>query len=112
VSSSRRPHREGEHILLVEVANRGDLDGLSVIRLGPHGELAKEWDAWHTCRPHGLRHDIVLMDLRRVPDAGDPIAALAYADAEQLIGVDALAGESLRAAAFCNRNCWRDSNRA
>ena len=80
--------REGEHILLVEVANSGDLDGLSVVKLGPHGELAKEWDAWHTCRPHGLRHDIVLMDLRRVPDAGDPIAALVYADAEQLIGVD------------------------
>ncbi len=80
--------REGEHILLVEVAKSGLLDGLSVVKLGSPARLAKEWEAWTDCRPHGLRHDIVLMDLQRIPRDGDTITALVYADAEQLIGVD------------------------
>ena len=80
--------RDGEHILLVEVANSGLLDGLSVVKLGPQARLAEEWEAWTNCRPHGLRHDIVLMDLHRTPATGDTITALVYADAEQLIGVD------------------------
>lgn len=79
--------RDGEYILLVEVANSGTLDGVHVVKFGPHERLADEWDAWHACRPHGLRHDLVLMDLRRVPDAG-PVQALVYADAQQFIGVD------------------------
>ena len=80
--------RTGEQILLVEVAHSGERDGLHVVKLGPADRLHAEWEAWQSCRPHGLRHDIVLMGLRREPAEGDPIAALVYDDAQQLIGVD------------------------
>jgi hypothetical protein len=80
--------RDGEHILLVEIANSNERDGLTVVKLGPPEKLQQEWNAWQNCRPHGLRHDLVLMPLQRVPEAGDTPLALVYQDAQQLIGVD------------------------
>lgn len=96
---SYRP-RDDEFILLVELTN-SDEEGLSVIKLGPADRLQKELDGWHCCRPHGLRHDLVLTTLepRYAPVIGDDtetvgggkskeLIALLYADAEQFIGVD------------------------
>lgn len=67
--------RPKEHVLLVEVADSGDQDGLSVVKLGPTERLMKELAGWESCRPHGLRHDIIMMDLHPRKDAvrdGEP----------------------------------------
>jgi len=80
--------RKGEYVLLVEVARSGKDDGLSVVKLGPVDRLKKELKNWKSCRPHGLRHDIILMDLEPRHDTNGRIIALLYTDAEQLIGVD------------------------
>ncbi|MGL5096080.1 MAG: hypothetical protein ACRDD1_10855, partial [Planctomycetia bacterium] len=80
----------GEFILLVETTTDGVGDGLSVVKIASAEKLRTELEGWTSCRPPGLRHDIVLMDLE--PGYADSrkseLAALMYADAEQLIGVD------------------------
>jgi hypothetical protein len=80
--------RTEEYVLLVEIAKSGTEDGLSVVKLGPVGRLKKELKNWRSCRPPGLRHDIILMDLEPRHDPRGRMIALLYTDAEQLIGVD------------------------
>lgn len=88
VYASYRP-RPGEYILLVELTNSGEADGVSVVKLGPADRLRKELDGWEACRPHGLRHDLVLTGLEpRYHDDTKELIALVYADAEQFLGVD------------------------
>jgi len=81
--------RPEEMVILVELVNSGDEDGVYVVKLGPEEKLAKELEGWRDCRPAGLRHDLVLMTVqeRRLSPDG-PIAGLVYTDAQQLIGVD------------------------
>ncbi|WP_339743734.1 tetratricopeptide repeat-containing protein [uncultured Rubinisphaera sp.] len=78
--------RDGEMVLHLEVTREGAITP-GVIKLGPAATLLEEWEAWQSCKPAGLKHDIVLMDLQRHPADGK-LTALVYADAEQLIGVD------------------------
>lgn len=79
--------RDGEFILLLEVTQDGATTP-AVVKLGPAKKLQKELDNWRSCRPKGLTHDIVLMNLEPRTNAQGELIALAYADAEQLIGVD------------------------
>ncbi|TWT63738.1 tetratricopeptide repeat-containing protein [Rubinisphaera italica] len=78
--------RDGELVLHLEVTRQGAITP-GVLKLGPEATLKQEWDAWQSCKPAGLKHDIVLMDLQRHPAEGE-LTALVYSDAEQLIGVD------------------------
>lgn len=79
--------RDGEFILLLEVTQNGATTP-AVVKLGPASKLQKELDNWQSCRPKGLTHDIVLMNLEPIRNDQGELIALAYADAEQLIGVD------------------------
>lgn len=79
--------RDGEFILLLEVTQNGATTP-AVVKLGPADKLKKELDNWLSCKPKGLTHDIVLMNLEPIYDDQEKLIALAYADAEQLIGVD------------------------
>jgi hypothetical protein len=82
--------RPNQHILLVEVS-RGPLEGAYVVKIGPVGKLEQEIAAWDKCRPHGLRHDMVFLDLveghRDGTDTAEPLMCLVYGDAQQFIGV-------------------------
>jgi tetratricopeptide (TPR) repeat protein len=77
--------RTDEFILLVEVT---DIDrcGRYVVKLAPEKRLRQELDAWESCRPHGLHHDLVLMPLDPRYDGGKLIG-LVYGDAQQFLGV-------------------------
>ena len=79
--------RTDEFVLLVEVTQAEETSPV-VVKLGPADRLEKELTAWQSCRPAGLKHDLVLMDLEPLRDAQGILTALVYADAEQLIGVD------------------------
>ncbi|HEV3079337.1 MAG TPA: hypothetical protein VGY66_06135 [Gemmataceae bacterium] len=81
--------RSEELILLVELTESADDDGVYVVKLGPESKLAKELAGWRDCRPAGLRHDLVLMTVEeRREEVNGSLIALVYTDAQQLIGVD------------------------
>ncbi len=81
-----------QFVLLVEVERQRE--GQPRVRpvivkfnLEPGGtNLQTEWEAWLSCRPHGLDHDIVLMTLEPHADESG-VFALVYGDAQQFIGV-------------------------
>lgn len=83
--------REETTKLLVDVSGEGE--GRYVVKVGSEEELRKELDAWNTCRPTGIRHDVVLMHLE--PRHSEPadgtqlrLVSLVYEDAQQSIGMD------------------------
>ena len=82
--------RPYQHVLLVEVSS-GPVAGAYVVKIGPVGKLEQEIAGWQACRPHGLRHDLVFLDLaeghRDGTDTAEPLMCLVYGDAQQLIGV-------------------------
>ncbi len=78
--------RDEEFILLVEVDDP-NLPGRHVVKLAPHARLQRELDAWKSCRPYGLRHDIVFMTLESRPGDGGELVGLIYSDAQQFVGV-------------------------
>lgn len=80
--------RDDEYVVLVEVTRNGIPDGPAVVKLGPPERLQVELDCWESCRPQGLKHDLVLMDLEAKRDEQGQLIALVYVDAQQLIGVD------------------------
>src|SRR5262245_34083878 len=81
------------HVLLVEVCGGEPRAGSFVVKLGPVSKLQPELGGWTTCRPDGLRHDLVLLPLeeeKREAGAagGEPWMSLVYGAAQQLIGVE------------------------
>jgi hypothetical protein len=61
--------------------------GSFVVKHGPPADMQKELDAWRSCRPEGLRNDVVLMAVEGKYDKGT-LVSLIYDDAQQFIGVD------------------------
>ena len=76
--------REDEFILLVEIDD-DKRPGRHVIKLAAPERLAAELAAWESCRPYGLRHDLVFMTLERGNPDG-PLDGLIYGDAQQFLG--------------------------
>jgi hypothetical protein len=76
--------RADEFIFLVEVDD-DRRPGRHVVKLAPPECLAAELAAWESCRPHGLRHDLVFMTLDPVHDNGQ-LVGLVYGDAQQFLG--------------------------
>jgi hypothetical protein len=84
--------REDEFILLVEVRD-GDEAQPFVVKISPHDRLQRDIDGWNSCRPPGLRHDLVLMTLEprhhdAEVDGSQCLISLVYSDAQQFIGVE------------------------
>ncbi|HEY7422973.1 MAG TPA: NUDIX domain-containing protein [Gemmataceae bacterium] len=76
--------REDEFILLIEIDD-DHRPGRHVVKLASPERLAVELAAWESCRPYGLRHDLVFMTLERGNIDG-PLAGLVYGDAQQFLG--------------------------
>jgi hypothetical protein len=78
-------------ILLVEVI-QGDDNIPYVVKVGDSEQLDRELRGWESCRPFGLRNDLVLLPLRkeeyRNPADDSRTVCLVYGDAQQFIGVD------------------------
>jgi hypothetical protein len=94
-----RRHSE-EFILLVEV-DGSNRPGRHVVKLANEQRLNAELAAWESCRPHGLRHDLVFMTLDPCRD-GDHLLGLVYADAQQFLGVRATSLEDAFLGAVCH----------
>jgi ADP-ribose pyrophosphatase YjhB (NUDIX family) len=76
--------REDEFILLVEIDDH-HRPGRHVVKLASPERLAAELAAWESCRPYGLRHDLVFMTLEPGNPDG-PLDGLVYGDAQQFLG--------------------------
>jgi hypothetical protein len=61
--------------------------GTRIVKHGPPDDMQTELDAWASCRPEGLRNDVVLMTVEGRWDGGE-LVSLVYDDAQQAIGVD------------------------
>ncbi len=100
--------RDDEFILLVEVDDLAR-PGRHIVKLAftEQGQvnasrLRRELEAWESCRPHGLRHDLVFMTLEPLPATG-PRVGLLYGDAQQFLGVPtATSLENAFLAAVCH----------
>jgi hypothetical protein len=85
--------KKDRFILLIE-AFGDDASGRSgpyVVKIGPRKEILKEVRGWECCRPPGLRHDLVFLELcQGESDQGDPEPwmSLVYGDAQQFLGVE------------------------
>jgi 8-oxo-dGTP pyrophosphatase MutT (NUDIX family) len=80
--------RDGEFILQVEVISNGKIAGQYIVKLNRDASaLKRELDAWQSCKPDGLSHDLVLtsLDARNVNGI---LKAIVYSDAGQVIGVE------------------------
>jgi hypothetical protein len=80
-------------ILLVEAFGNDDhQSGPFVVKIGTKDRLEKELQGWNRCRPPGLKHDLVFLNLR---DGPAPTfnqrtwMSLVYGDAQQFLGVTA-----------------------
>jgi hypothetical protein len=87
-----RPER---WILLVETScGKADRDHESfVVKIGPAEDIDDEIRGWDACRPAGLKHDLVFLELEEGVcfESGDPkvkLKSLRYGDAQQFLGVD------------------------
>jgi hypothetical protein len=75
------------YILLVEVFT-SDEPGSYIVKIGAKDRLNKEIQGWNSCRPEGLRHDLVFLPLVRGDDTDPTLMSLVYGDAQQFIGVE------------------------
>lgn len=101
VMSGYRP-KPDQHTLLVDVLprERGDppecdcqrhSPGAYVVKIGPTSKLEAELDAWETCRPEGLKVDLVFLPLHaghRQAGGNNPRMAIYYGDAHQFLAVE------------------------
>lgn len=96
--------RANQHVLLVEVFG-GERAGTYVVKIGPATKLEKEIAGWNSCRPIGLRSDLVFLPLQEgwrdpQPQSSDDAAmSLVYGDAQQFLGVETTS--TLEAAMLC-----------
>lgn len=72
-------------ILLIEVHDSEPERFIVKLHTDP-AKLQHELDAWHTCRPIGLKSDPVLMMLQGLKGPTNNLAALQYSDANQFNG--------------------------
>jgi tetratricopeptide (TPR) repeat protein len=82
-----RPRRPGEWACLVEVSGAAR-EGHFVVKAQEEGRLRRELDGWERCRPHVLRHDLVLLAPQPHRDDQGRLSAVVYGDAQQFLGVD------------------------
>ncbi len=80
-------------ILMVE-AFGGDAakSGPFVVKVGPESKIRREIHGWNCCRPAGLKHDLVFLDLHEgkpLKRDGEDWLSLIYGDAQQFLGVTA-----------------------
>jgi hypothetical protein len=80
-------------ILMVEAFGREDeRSGPFVVKIGPESRLKREIRGWSRCRPPGLKHDLVFLDLHEgqaLHRDGEDWLSLVYGDAQQFLGVTA-----------------------
>jgi hypothetical protein len=85
--------RKGDtFVLLVEVFGEQGAKWLGpyVVKIGPPEDMEAEAKSWESCRPHGLRNDLVFLDLHRGETDTQYTPALmsiVYGDAHQFLGV-------------------------
>ncbi|MFO7901596.1 MAG: hypothetical protein R6U98_02955 [Pirellulaceae bacterium] len=83
--------KENLFVLLIEVVQK-EQGGPYVVKIGDAEKLNRESRGWESCRPVGLKNDLVLLPLTRhdcqdVAGKSDTVC-LVYGDAQQFIGVD------------------------
>jgi hypothetical protein len=82
-------------ILLVEAfSGETERSGPFVVKIGPESRIKREIRGWNCCRPPGLKHDLVFLDLREgkpLHKDGENWLSLVYGDAQQYLGVTATA---------------------
>jgi hypothetical protein len=80
-------------ILMVEAFGREDeKTGPFVVKIGTESRLRREIQGWKVCRPPGLKHDLVFLELREGTTLqldGEDWMSLVYGDAQQFLGVTA-----------------------
>jgi hypothetical protein len=82
-------------VLLVEAFDADDdseRGGPFVVKIGPEEKLRREIRGWESCRPPGLKHDLVLLTLtpgEPWKQDGASWMSLVYGDAQQFLGVTA-----------------------
>jgi hypothetical protein len=84
--------REDLFILMVESFGKDDSQqsGPFVVKVGRESRIKKELEGWRCCRPPGLKHDMVFLDLRAGESLdvdGEMWMSLVYGDAQQFLGV-------------------------
>jgi hypothetical protein len=84
--------KQDRFILMVEAfgAEGSGACGPFVVKIGPETRLMREIEAWSTCRPAGLKHDMVFLELNESkPLTFDDMRwmSLVYGDAQQFLGV-------------------------
>ncbi len=85
--------KKDQFILLVEAFGDGaEKSGPFVVKIGPESKLRGEIHGWDCCRPPGLKHDLVFLELREgkpLHRDGEDWLSLVYGDAQQFLGVTA-----------------------
>jgi len=77
-------------VLMVEVFGPDDAERLGpyVVKIGPVDRIEREIQGWDSCRPPGLRNDLVFLELKKGPKISNPPSmSLVYGDAQQFLGV-------------------------
>jgi hypothetical protein len=85
--------KRDQFILMVEAFGEEDAEhgGPYVVKIGPEEAMRREIKGWTCCRPPGLRHDLVFLNLQ----AGETLdvdhqnwMSLVYGDAQQFLGIE------------------------
>jgi hypothetical protein len=80
-------------VLMVEAfGDQSEKSGPFVVKIGPESTLRREIHGWNCCRPPGLKHDLVFLDLdegKVLHRDGENWLSLIYGDAQQFLGVTA-----------------------
>jgi hypothetical protein len=83
--------KEDLFILLVEAfAGETERSGPFVVKIGPEPRIRREIRGWNCCRPPGLKHDLVFLDLhegKSLHRDGENWLSLVYGDAQQFLGL-------------------------
>ena len=83
-------HKPDTFVLLVEVFGPDNAERLGpyVVKIGPVDRIEREVQGWDSCRPPGLRNDLVFLELNKGVKSSDPVwMSLVYGDAQQFLGV-------------------------
>jgi hypothetical protein len=87
--------KKDQFILMVEAfgdESKSEKTGPFVVKIGPESKIRKEIRGWDCCRPPGLKHDLVFLQLHEGPSLhreGEDWLSLLYGDAQQFLGVAA-----------------------
>ena len=85
--------KKDQFVLMVEAfGDEAAKSGPFVVKIGPESKIKGEIHGWNSCRPPGLKHDLVFLDLhegRSLKRDGEDWLSLIYGDAQQFLGVTA-----------------------